>query len=537
MTAVLKTLLSKTVTRSLSCNVRSMPSMNTNRPRARYAGVTQVDRDPTHHTTALYARESHDGDGDASEVSNQIDDGMQKLKREGVPRVIVYPDNHVSATKKRKVKLPDGWIAYRVVRPEWDRMIADARNGLISSIMVASIDRLLREPRELEDLIEMVEHFGVWVRSLYGAEIDLSTDSGIMNARLQVVVANNEARNISRRATVAKRRAALTGRPNAGSRPYGWNADKKTLHPVESPILRQAVDDVIDRHLKVSTIVTRWQRAGILSASGKMWRAPVLTNCLLSPRICGLASRHGEILRDDDGNEVAGLWTPLISRDRWEELVTALGNPKPRNIEKYHAPRSNKYLLTHVMRCGVCMERLVAGKRRSKVTGEPECYYSCRAKILGGCGGPAVKGPILDAYITELVLSEHERASKYQKAEIAPWDGQADLDEIRAEQKTLLNAMRNKEVSAAMVLPFLKELDARKAALENGRRAHRQMIEQHDARVTDLRTRWADPEFSMEERQAAVSQSIDSIILHPVPKGVRRGRFDPARLNVVWRSE
>lgn len=514
-----------------------MTSANMNRPRARYAGVTQVDTDPTHHVTALYARESHDSDGDASEVSNQIDDGMKQLKSEGVPRVVVYPDNHVSATKKRKIKHPDGWIVYRVVRPEWDKMIADARNGLITSIMVASIDRLVREPRELEDLIEMVEHFGIWVRSLYGAKLDLSTDGGILNARIQVSVASNEARTISRRATIAKRRAALTGRPNAGSRPYGWNVDKKTLHPVEAPILRRAVDDVIDRHMKVSTIITRWQESGILSASGKKWRAPVLTNCLLSPRICGLASRHGEILRDDEGNEVQGLWTPLISRDRWERLVEALGNPKPRNTDKYHAPRSNKYLLTHVMRCGVCMERLVAGKRRSKVTGEPECYYSCRSKILGGCGGPAVKGPILDAYITELVLSEHERASKYESAEIAPWGGQSDLEEIQAEQRTLLDAMRKKEISAAMVLPFLKELDARKGALESERRTHRQLIEQHESRVTDLRARWAHPDFSMEERQAAISQSIEAIILHPVPKGVRRGKFDPARLNVVWRSE
>ena len=48
--------------------------------------------------------------------------------------------------------------------------------------MVPDIDRAMRDPRTLEDLIDTVEMYGVYVASLTG-NIDLTTDAGINSAR------------------------------------------------------------------------------------------------------------------------------------------------------------------------------------------------------------------------------------------------------------------------------------------------------------------------------------------------------------------
>jgi site-specific DNA recombinase len=55
----------------------------------------------------------------------------------------------------------------------------------------------MRDPRTLEDLIDAVELYGVYVASLTG-NIDLTTEAGISAARSLVNQRNQESRNTSR---------------------------------------------------------------------------------------------------------------------------------------------------------------------------------------------------------------------------------------------------------------------------------------------------------------------------------------------------
>jgi site-specific DNA recombinase len=54
----------------------------------------------------------------------------------------VYEENDTSAYKKRRVVLPDGTVVWRVIRPVWQRMLADLRTGVIQAAWVADLDRL-----------------------------------------------------------------------------------------------------------------------------------------------------------------------------------------------------------------------------------------------------------------------------------------------------------------------------------------------------------------------------------------------------------
>ena len=143
--------------------------------------------------------------------------------------------------KRKRVQLPDGTFGFRVVRPEWEKILTALRRGECNALMVPDIDRATRDPRTLEDLIDAVELYGLYVASLTG-NIDLTTDAGISAARGLVNQRNQESRNTSRRVTDGLRHAAMKGRNHGGSRrPFGWRKDRIHLNKREAEHIRRQI--------------------------------------------------------------------------------------------------------------------------------------------------------------------------------------------------------------------------------------------------------------------------------------------------------
>src|SRR6266511_4162905 len=101
------------------------------------------------------------------------------------------------------------------------------RDGAADTLLVVDLDRLTRDPRDLEDAIELVEHFGAVGVDVSGA-LDLSTDHGILLARMMVAHANLSSRDTSRRIRRAIAEYAGAVRPHLGSRAFGSAVDGVT---------------------------------------------------------------------------------------------------------------------------------------------------------------------------------------------------------------------------------------------------------------------------------------------------------------------
>jgi site-specific DNA recombinase len=193
--------------------------MTTSTPR-RAGGRTLIDLDPDELIWVLLARESTDRE---RQLDNQLTDLRAQVAKIGGRIDREIPENAVSAFKRQRVALPDGTFGYRVVRPEWENILTALRRGECNALMVPDIDRAMRDPRTLEDLIDVVEYYGVYVASLTG-NIDLTTDSGISAARSLVNQRNQESRNTSRRVIDGQRHAAMQGGNHSGRmRPFGIN--------------------------------------------------------------------------------------------------------------------------------------------------------------------------------------------------------------------------------------------------------------------------------------------------------------------------
>ncbi|MGD3108897.1 recombinase family protein [Streptomyces sp. YGL11-2] len=106
-----------------------------------------------------YLRISSDRFGLEAGVDRQMEDAQDTRSRlHWGPFAKIYKENDTSAFKKRKITKADGTIDWVVLRPEFRQLLADLTLGVIDGVIFYDLDRLVRQPRDLEDLIDIVEY-------------------------------------------------------------------------------------------------------------------------------------------------------------------------------------------------------------------------------------------------------------------------------------------------------------------------------------------------------------------------------------------
>jgi site-specific DNA recombinase len=91
-------------------------------------------------------------------ITRQQEDVRALADKLGVEITEWYPENDTTAFRKKRIRLPSGRSVWRVIRPEFRRMLEDYEDGRIDGVIFYDLDRLARQPRDLEDLIVLVEY-------------------------------------------------------------------------------------------------------------------------------------------------------------------------------------------------------------------------------------------------------------------------------------------------------------------------------------------------------------------------------------------
>src|SRR4051794_10608359 len=111
-----------------------------------------------------YSRISEDPNDLRRGVTRQAADTREVVEARGATLGVEQVENDTSAFKKRKVQVTDAsgysYAGYRVIRPVWHAALQRLREGKADGLVVYDLDRLARDPRDLEDAIEVVEHYG-----------------------------------------------------------------------------------------------------------------------------------------------------------------------------------------------------------------------------------------------------------------------------------------------------------------------------------------------------------------------------------------
>ena len=484
---------------------------------------------------ALYGRESFDPKGTAEQVKAQLADMRGFVGGIGGTVGHEYPENNVSAFRRVRVSLPDGTYGYRVVRPDWDAMMTALRRGEFNALCLPNIDRGMRDPRDLEDLIDLVEHYGVYVVGLTGS-LDLTTDEGIGSARHEVAQRNQESRNISRRMTTGNRRAALAGKHHGGAnRPFGWRKDRVTVNKREAKHIRRELPRLL-AGVSTRSIAIEWNERGIPTVTGAQWRAMTIQQIFTNPRLCGWRVYRGEVLRNSDGSPVLGSWEPILTAEEHEAVVTALRAPDADTARRRGRGKTTKRLLSPYVRCGKCSARMYGAVTVGVYeNGETRFQYRCPPKGMGGCGGVARSGQPVDDYVTELVLTEQSRIAVRKLTELPPWDREADLQATIAQIKEATENYKARKISGGRYFPLLQDLENEERKLKADKRRYEARRQSRIEAAADLRVEWNRPGFTLEQKQAAIARSIAAVVIHSAPR--QGAKFHPDQITIVWADE
>jgi DNA invertase Pin-like site-specific DNA recombinase len=324
---------------------------------------------------AVYARISSDREGDRLGVKRQLADCEALAERKGWELGGRYVDDDVSAYSGK-------------ARPEYQRMLTDLAAGAVDAVVVWHLDRLHRQPKELEEFFEVCDGAGIrWMASVTG-DVDLSTDDGRFMARILGAVARKESDDKSRRVKRKAQELAQAGRvAGGGTRPYGYEDDRRTVRHDEAEVIRDCARRFLAGE-SVRSICNDLNERSVPTVNGGPWRTQVVRRLLQSGRISGQRDHRGEILARGD-------WEAIISPAETTRIRVILGDPDRRTNRT-----ARRYLLSRLLRCHACSAPLVArprddGRRR---------YVCAKGPDFAGCGGTYILADELEAFVVEAVL-------------------------------------------------------------------------------------------------------------------------------------
>ncbi len=466
----------------------------------------------------VLVRISDDRQGDEKGVARQAADCRSLAERQGWHVAEVYTENDTSAYQRREVTLHDGSTALRVFRPEYRRLLADLGSGRIGGLVAYDLDRVARDPRDLEDLIDVVEARKLRTASVTGS-LDLSDDSGVFMARMMVNVANKSSRDTSRRVRRKLEENALEGKHHGGSRPYGWQADRVTLEPAEADVVRYCADRVL-AGASLKTIARELATAGEVNTVGTPWSDVTLRSMLMRERNAGLRLHHGVVVGK-------GLWEPILDEQTSEDVRRILSDPS-----RVTAPggRARVHLLSGIAACGVCGSPMRASKGKA-YKGVSKSVYRCKGE--GQClSRDLVK---VDDLVTRLVLGAlrmPDAAGLIRPADQPSEDLEVEIARVQRRLEEAAEDYAEDRITreqlgtiTARLRPKLDDLLAQATPPPP-----RPGVFDELAQAEDVAAVWE----RMDARQRRdVVRELVTIRILPTARGPR---FDPTKIEITWRT-
>lgn len=390
---------------------------------------------------ALYLRQSLDTSGEEVAVSRQRSECMAWSEVHGWSIEAEYVDNDRSASKG--------------ARPEYRRLLADIESGKVTGVLAWDLDRLHRQPVELEHFIELADKRHLALATVSG-ETDLSTDQGRLVARLKGAVARAEIERKSARHKAANRQAAAAGTLQPKIRPFGWlkTVTDKGVHynsvdPVESQAIKSAAEGIISGTRSAGAVIKEWNESGPATSKGGKWSNDSFRKMMARPRNAGLQLHNGKVVGD-------AVCEPIISREQFDQLQNIFSS----RVKQVH-PTGRTHPFSGIPVCGECGGRMYVSQ--VKTGGKVYLNYLCKS-----CQNNSISKTVLDRIILTTVafrLSDTYSAVRVlgQQATMeALTSARDELSQIESEARQIMAA----DIALSDRLELLSQIKDKRVAAE-----------------------------------------------------------------------
>jgi DNA invertase Pin-like site-specific DNA recombinase len=406
-----------------------------------------------------YVRISDAREDDTAGVDRQEADCRALAERRGWTVTEVYPENDTSAFKRRRVELPDGTTALRVVRPAFRKLLDDLAAGAIDALVAYDLDRIARDPRDLEDLIDVVEQHKIPTAAVTGS-LDLSTDAGITMARIMVAVANKSSRDTARRVARKQLEMAEQGIPGGGGiRTFGYDRTGMLVVEAEAEIVRELARRIVDEEATLTELARDLTSRSVPTVQGApIWSSRSVHSVVTKARNAGLRSHKGEIVGK-------AAWPAILDEQTWRDVLLVLAGRAAGHTTKLQR------WLNSVLLCSLCDRPLVGGRAPHKGH-----RYWCNT-VKGGCGKIVINAQDTERVVTEMILGYLKRPDVLadlhrQTSRKATAQARADAAAAQAQLNELAEMWGKRQVTTAEYMaarrPIEDELRTTKAILSAG---------------------------------------------------------------------
>lgn len=467
----------------------------------------------------LLLRISDDKSGEAAGVGRQDEDGRRLAERLGwaigPDETHVIIENDTSAFKRRKIRLPDGTVALRTVRPGFRRGLDMLADGTADGLLAYDLDRVARDPRDLEDLIDVVESKNphIPVESVSGS-LRLSNDADVTMARVMVAVANKSSRDTARRVSRTHEELAAQGKPGGGGhRGFGYEKDGMTIRESEAEVIKWMAQQILDG-ATITSVATQLNERSVPSARGGTWGSRSVWSVLTGPRIAGLRRFRGAVVGE-------ATWPAILDRDTWDAVrarISARTNVHSNQLARW---------LTGALWCSLCGHPLGG----TSATGKVGPRYWCPTP-RGGCGKITVSAGHVEDLVSRRVVefltnpdvvkrllgALSMRATDETRAQLA--DDEKQLKELARMWATRRITLIEYTEARTIIEERIK--NARTFTLGSAPRVLRHLLE------GDAQTGWESLP-PVERREALRALIPDGFDVLPLAKDKPR-RFDPDRI-------
>lgn len=339
----------------------------------------------TPQNAVIYARLSWAPDGSMEKVVRQADDCRLLANRLtwGLSTTQFHPDAPPGVLWDNSVS---AWQRNRK-RPAWDRLLGLIGSRETDGVLVYHGDRLIRQPWDLELLLQLTDRHALPLASPSGVRNLASADDRFI-LRIEAAQACRSSDDTSRRVLRMQAARVDAGLPAVvgGHRMFGFRA-ATTVDPAEAKIIVEICDRLLARQSQYAVVA--WLNTVSTTTTGGSWHPKTLQIMITNPRLAGLIVHKGTTYK--------AVWDPIISPEKHEEIKALFARS---SAEHGYFGRERVHLLSGIARCGECNAPLVSkpsGGRNRK----DSRLYGCRTK---GCMAVSRNLDHLDAYVSGRAL-------------------------------------------------------------------------------------------------------------------------------------
>jgi DNA invertase Pin-like site-specific DNA recombinase len=271
---------------------------------------------------AIYARVSTDEQADGTSLDEQVNAGHAWIAAQGAGAVLagVYREDYTGTTDDR---------------PEWCRLLADVRAGLVDVIVFTKWDRWARDEFVGQKMRRDIAPHRVRPVCLT-LDVDADTPEGDLMIGQMIGFAAYDKRNIVRRCAQGQHGTAALGYWPGGRPRFGYRAEGRKRQHVLVPDFRDdghGEADTLRRawHLLVAERASYPQTCAVLNAEGrtrrdgKGWTPNALRELLTAPTMTGRFTWGGEEATGKWGPTKHLRYDPILTDDEHAALLAASG--------------------------------------------------------------------------------------------------------------------------------------------------------------------------------------------------------------------